>query len=109
MTGPERQSFADGPVARLIAVLVILVCAATLVYLHRETLFHSGGTTETAAGNPELAACLAERLGAVDKMRAEGVINEAQYDVFRSRAEAFCQQQFGDSNGPPGPPPGLPR
>lgn len=109
MTGPEARSFADGPVPRIVAVLLIVICVATLVYLHRDTLFGSDSGPEVAA-NPELAACLAERVGAVDKMRADGVVNEVQYDTFRARAEAFCQQQFGENGGgPPGAPPGLPR
>ena len=108
MNRPARRSFADGPGARIAAVLVILACVAALAYLHRETLFVSGESPEAAA-NPELAACLAERVGAVDRMQAEGVVNETQYAAFRARAEAFCRQQFGDNSGPPGPPPGLPR
>jgi hypothetical protein len=110
MTGPERRSPVDGPGARIVAVLVILICVAVLAYLHRETLFSRDETPAAAAGNPRLAACFAERIGAVDIMRAEGIVNEAQYAAFRARAEAFCQQQFGEAAGPlPGIPPGLPR
>jgi hypothetical protein len=110
VTGPERRSFVDGPGARFVAVLVILVCGAALAYLHREALFSLDETPAAAAGNPQLAACFAERFGAVDKMQAEGIVNEAQYAAFRAHAEAFCQQQFGENTGgSPGAPPGLPR
>lgn len=104
--GPSRL---DGPLPRLLALLLILACVAALAYLHREALF-PGEEAPLTAGNPALAACLAERIGAVDRMRAEGIVNEAQYGAFRARAEAFCQQQFGgDAGAPPGAPPGLPR
>lgn len=109
MTDPGRRSFADGPVPRIGAVLLIIVSVATLAYMHRETLFAST-EAPAASQNPQLAACLAERVGAVDKMRAEGVVNEMQYGSFRARAEAYCQQQFGNSGGgPPGMPSGLAR
>ena len=101
MTQPRRQSGVDGPVARVIAFLLIAACVATLAYMHREALFFTAENS-AAAGNPELAACLAERIGAVDKMQADGVVNQGQYDAFRDRAEAFCQQQFGNNSGPPG-------
>jgi len=109
MTGPGGRSFVDGPGARVAAMLVILVCGAALAYLHREALFASGGKP-IVTGNPRLAACLAERLGAVDRMQAEGIVNEAQYADFRARAEAFCQHEFGgDAGPPPGAVPGPPR
>jgi len=109
MTAPEKPSFVDGPGARVIAVLVILSCVAILAYLHRETLFPGEQPLAAAAGNPQLAACLTERIGAVDEMKAQGIVNETQYADFRGRAEAFCLAQFGEDAGPPAAPPGLPR
>ena len=109
MTRPGRRSLVDGPAPRIVAVLLILISVATLAYLHREALISAGEKPEAAA-NPRLAACLAERVGAVDKMQAEGIVNEAQYAAFRARAEAFCSQQFGENTAaPPGVPSGLPR
>lgn len=108
MSAHQRQSFADGPVPRVAAMLLILICVAVLAYLHRETLFPFGDAP-VAAGDPELLACLAERVGAVDRMQADGVVSEAQYATFRARAEAFCQQQFGGGTGASNLPPGLPR
>ena len=52
----------------------------------------SGSDTE-AAGNPALEACLTERVGAVDTMRREGVVSDAQYDAFRARAVSYCRAQ----------------
>lgn len=92
-TAPRH--FLDRPVARLLAVGVALLTAALLVWLNRDALFGASiGADPALAGNPELAACLSERVGAVDKMRAEGIVNDSQYAAFRSRAEAYCQSQF---------------
>ncbi len=46
-----------------------------------------------AETNPALEACLADRVGDVDQMRDEGVIDEAQYAAFRTRAEDLCLAQ----------------
>ena len=106
---PPQRSPLDGPAARIAAALVILLCAGALAYLHRETLFPAAKPAADTS-NPQLAACLAERIGAVDKMQSEGILKQDQYAAFRARAEAFCQQQFGDGAGaPPAAPPGLPR
>ncbi|HSM18740.1 MAG TPA: hypothetical protein VK844_00010 [Hyphomicrobiales bacterium] len=103
MTGADRRSFVDGPGARIVALLLIAGCLGVLAYLHRETLFPGEEPQAAAAANPQLAACLAERIGAVDRMKAEGVVNDAQYAAFRARAEAYCEQQFGGGTGPPPP------
>ncbi|MBZ0215970.1 MAG: hypothetical protein K8F25_05425 [Fimbriimonadaceae bacterium] len=89
----------DGRLGRVIAILVILVCVVSLGIINRAKLF-GWGDADTATPNPELAACLEERVGAVDRMRGEAVINAAQYDLFRGRAEAFCEAQFGELGNP---------
>lgn len=43
--------------------------------------------------NPALQACLDKRIGDVDSMREEGVIDDVQYAAFRDRAEALCHAQ----------------
>uniref|UniRef100_UPI003BA9C2C0 hypothetical protein n=1 Tax=Stappia sp. TaxID=1870903 RepID=UPI003BA9C2C0 len=55
------------------------------------------GSEATASGNPALEACLAERVGAVDSMRRDGVVSDAQYDTFRARAVSYCRAE----NPPP--------
>lgn len=54
----------------------------------------SAAPTDIAADNPALAACLTERVGAVDKMKAEGIVSAAQYDTFKARAVAYCETEF---------------
>ncbi len=88
----QPQHFIDGPGGRLVAACVLVVGIAILVAFHWEDLFPP--PEAEVAGNPELAACIAERAGHVDKMIADGVIDAAQADSFRARAIAFCQQQF---------------
>lgn len=49
--------------------------------------------TVPAAVNAALQACLNDRVGDVESMRADGVIDEAQYTAFRQRAEDLCYAQ----------------
>ena len=90
-----KPHFLDGRGARLAAGGVIVVGLAVLTAFHWEDLFPPPAAE--VAGNPELAACIAERGGHVDKMVADGVIGADQAEGFRARAIAFCEQQF-----PPG-------
>ncbi|WP_420403105.1 hypothetical protein [Nisaea sp.] len=89
-------SFADSWRARAVAGLVLVGALAALAYLHRDDIAGLLGEEPVAApANGPLAACLAERYGAVDKMREEGIIDEAKHQLFRRRAEAMCQDRFG--------------
>lgn len=45
------------------------------------------------AVNAALQICLDQRVGDVEKMKSEGVINDAQYASFRQRAEELCRAQ----------------
>jgi hypothetical protein len=113
MHEPSRNaasSFADGVWARLLAAAVIAVAGAILVYYHRDDLFGSDGVAASGAP-PQVAACLEQRVGSIERMRADGVIDETQFAAFKANAEAMCWQRFGDGGGPPGPPAGglLPR
>ncbi|MBA5775826.1 hypothetical protein H2509_01655 [Stappia sp. F7233] len=92
--------------ARIAAVLIAVAGLALMGWLGRDelsrgTLAFSGGGTpvagsavDSAPANPRLDACLSERVGAVDKMREEGIVTPAQYDTFRARAVAFCEAEF---------------
>lgn len=102
----RRRSAADGPWARVAAVLVLIAVIAILAAMHWDDLFAPQQAAAPAADDP-VALCLAGRAGDIDKMRADGVIDEAQATLFVSRAEALCQAQFGGGSGPP-PAGGLP-
>ena len=94
MASAAGHSFLDRPAARLVAVLVAVLAGAALAWINRDAFLPAHDATTVKAGNPQLAACLADRIGAVDRMRQEGVINERQYNEFRGRAEAFCTAQY---------------
>lgn len=89
--------FIDSWRARLVAGLVLILSAASLAYIHREdlTVLAGGDPAQAVPVNPALAACLTERYGAVDRMLAEGVIDDAKHTLFRQRAAAMCQGRFG--------------
>ena len=97
-------SFADSHFARLIA-LVIAVLIGVILYVYWADDFRAMFAEDTAEipifaeqtpvqnVNAALQSCLDQRVGDVDNMKAEGVINDAQYASFRQRAEALCRAQ----------------
>ncbi|MBO6758843.1 MAG: hypothetical protein JJ902_21110 [Roseibium sp.] len=98
-TGSDRRG-------RITALAIAFLALLLMLWIGREdvpglsTVWTglTGSTTESAGtGNPELDACLAQRVGDVDQMRADGVINDSQYDTFRGRAVSFCEAQFPPS------------
>lgn len=85
------RSALDGRAARLAAAGVVLAAAGFLVWYERETLFPG---TVTVTEDPALAAyraCRDERFGDIDRMRADGMIEQAQEKLFKSRADAMCR------------------
>jgi hypothetical protein len=95
-------SVLDRKAARFVALLVFLVVGATLAWIHRDYLLPQ--RQATAAANDPVAKCVAERAADIDKMRQDGVVEADRAILFKSRAEALCQAQFGQGSGPPGLP-----
>ena len=87
----SRASFLDRPVARLAALGVALLCIAGLAWLHRADLYPAAFAPEAAAD--PAARCFAERAAEIDGMVSEGVIEQAQAELFKSRAEAMCRAE----------------
>ena len=100
----RREHALDRPLARVVALGVVLLVGAALAWIHRDDLFPPEQSAP-AADDP-VAQCLAERAADIDRMRADGVINDSQATLFKSRAEALCQSQAGQGAGPP---PAVPR
>lgn len=94
MAKASQNSFWEGRGARGMALVIILICLASLGYIHRNDLFPSEVKKAETGLNPEFIKCQTTRLGAVEKMRAEKIINASQYDSFKSRALAFCMSRF---------------
>lgn len=94
-----RPSALDRPIARVVALVVFLAAAGALAWMHRDDLFPPEPAA-VAADDP-VALCLAARARDIDKMRTDGVIDDAQAKLFKSRAEALCQAQHGQGAGPP--------
>jgi hypothetical protein len=101
---PSRRHFLDRPAARVLAAVVCLGCVTALVYLERERLWRpvAGGT---AADDP-FTRCFAERAAQIDRMQEEGVVEPAQAELFKTRAEAMCR---AETAGPGPGAPALPR
>ena len=108
MRKPEVQKpFLDRPAARLLAVLVILLCGALLAYVHRDDVksFAGSGGEEAAAGTSDdpAAPCIEQRFAEIDGMIEEGVVDAEQAALFKQRAEAMCRATEGGDNAPPLP------
>ena len=100
---PERPRNAlDRPLARALAFAIFLLMAALLAWISRDLLFPPD---EAAGPAPDdaVALCLVPRLADIAQMRETGTIDATQASLFKSRAEAFCQDQFGQGSGPPPP------
>jgi hypothetical protein len=83
---------------RIIAALLALVCIAGLVYLNKQVLFPAEGHAR-AGTNPEYTECRAQRLADVQKMRDDGMIDDAKFAQFSDRAIALCAAQFPPNAG----------
>jgi hypothetical protein len=86
----------------VLAAVVFLGCVAMLVYLEREHLWQAAAD-QSAADDP-FARCFAERAGDIDRMRAEKVIEQAQAELFKCRAEAMCRAAVAEFRGEGAPP-----
>ena len=98
MTAPQAAvSALDKPIARVAALGVALLAGLALGYIHRDDLFPGEAAIEAAADDP-VALCLAERSADIDRMVADGIVDEGRAALFRSRAEALCQSTVGGGN-----------
>ena len=97
MARAPRRPFLDRPIARALAGLVFLACVAALVYLERERLWQVAAD-QSAADDP-VARCFAERAAEIDRMVAENAIDQAQAELFKTRAEAMCRATAEGAEG----------
>jgi len=96
----QRQPFLDRLIARILAFGVFLACVGALAWLHRADLW-PGEAGDLAADDP-FARCFAGRAAEIDRMLAEGVIEQVQAELFKTRAEAMCRSETpGSGDMPP--------
>jgi hypothetical protein len=96
-----RRHFLDRPSARVLAGVVCLGCVAALAWLERERFWPNPGATDDP-----FTRCFAERAAQIDQMRTDGLIQAAQAELFKTRAEAMCR---AETAGPGAGTPALPR
>ena len=96
------DTFLDRPAARLAALGVVVLIAAAVATLHRDTLFPPDAAA--VAGDDPAAPCIAKRAADIARMLADGTITAGQAGLFESRAEALCRSQAGQTAAPPIPP-----
>ena len=108
-TATAPRSFLDSAIIRLFS----LILAGLIAYL-----FYNQWGSEIGAlirgqsapmatvkapaheATPALDACLTRRVGDVENMKSENVINSAQYTKFKARAIALCHAQNPGSVAP---------
>ncbi len=88
-----KGGFLDGLFMRIIAGIVIVVCVGLLAYLNRDRLADKPVAEESGL-NPEFVKCRDERVGQVEKMFNEGVIQQDKFELFKKRAIDTCAGQF---------------
>lgn len=93
MSSPGEATFIDSWVTRALALIIAIGCGAGIYLVHQSRI--ETETVPQSTGIPALDDCIAERVGAVDAMRSSGVIDDRQYDSFKTRAIQFCEGQFG--------------
>lgn len=98
-SGGERSAL-DGPLPRLVAFVLFLGCVGGGYLYYTGTVEPELTQSDTAPANPELQACLEQRLGDVTQMQADGVIDDAQAANFAARARDLCLGQFPPEGGP---------
>jgi hypothetical protein len=100
MAARVRRHFLDRPAARVLAAAVCLGCVAALAWIERERIWPTRNV-----GDDPFARCFAERAAQIDRMRTDGLIQEAQAELFRTRAEAMCraETQREGTGAPPVP------
>lgn len=108
MTDAEESSFLDKPVARFLALLILVVCGMSIADLYRRTAAAPPGETIPVANIEAATACLDARHADIDQMVADGTIEEAQATLFKQRAEAMCHDTTSGGQGSAPPLPGLP-
>jgi hypothetical protein len=103
----DHRSFIDSILARLIALAIaVLIGVIFFVYWADDIRTLMAGDEPqipvfaeqgpVVGVNPALQDCLDQRVGDVDKMKAEGIVNDAQYASFRQRAEELCRAQHAE-------------
>jgi len=98
-TRPGSRSPLEGAAARLAALGVILLVLAALGWIHWQRVFPPAA--QPLATDDPAALCYVERTADIDAMQAEGSINAERAALFKSRAEAFCRAQAGQTSAPP--------
>ena len=85
-------------IGKVIAALIALACIAALVILNQSSFFPGVQQKADAATNPEYIKCRDQRLSDVEKMKKDGVIDEARVAQFSERALAMCAAQHPPGN-----------
>ncbi len=89
----DRLGFLDGMTVRYLAGMVIVVCVGLLAYLNRDKLIERP-QADAASLNPDYVKCRDARVGQVEKMLADGLIQQDRFVEFKDRAIATCAGQF---------------
>lgn len=84
----------DRPVARVVAVAVMLSAAGALAAVHRDDLSVLLAGPAAKPADP-LARCIAEHHATIDKGIADGVFRPEQAALFKQRAEGMCRATTG--------------
>ncbi len=97
----NTRTIVDTRAARIVALVLAIALAAVFYAVWKEEVSTLFGdlTAPEAEGlavtheDPAVAACLETRIADVDRMREDGLIDDAQHEVFAERAASLCVAQ----------------
>ncbi len=98
------KHFVDSALARIIGLLLALAIAfllwsnwggdfSALFAGDKNDPVMVSASEPAKPANPALQSCLVQRVGDVKKMKADGILSDAQFAAFKSRAESLCRAQ----------------
>ena len=101
-TEVHQRTYLDTWAARLVALAVAVAMFALIFVTFGDAIAGAvglaasddeRGPSVTVRDDPALRECLARRVGDVDRMRDEGLLDERRYASFKDRAEQLCLAQ----------------
>jgi len=100
----KRPEALDRPVARLVAVGVVLAGFAFLGWIFRGVLLPPNrAALPSSPAEAAYQSCVAPRVAQFEAALDRGELSEDQAALFRRRAEAFCADQANKGKLPTGP------
>ena len=95
--GSSGNHWLDTTLARWIALSVCIIATTIAIFIHNSFLPTQNSLPKEAV-NKHYVACITNRGSEIDAMLREGMVDQQQAALFRSRASSFCYAKFPPTN-----------